>query len=250
MPVMLFIFLLFFLYGLCIGSFLNVVIYRLPLGLAIAKGRSMCPQCTHILKAKDLIPIFSFLFLQRKCRYCSTPIPWRYPVVETLTGVVFGLCGLVWGPTWYAVLLCLFFSVLIIAWFIDIDYTIIPDRLHVIILGIAFLSWFTGPYISLADRLIGGLGLGLVMLFISWLTRGGIGGGDIKLMAASGLLLGWQCLVPAFFLAYVLAAIWYIIPFLQKKLPPDYEAPMAPFFALALMVFSLFGQQLLRLWLH
>ncbi|HPE15855.1 MAG TPA: prepilin peptidase, partial [Oscillospiraceae bacterium] len=191
----------FFLYGLCIGSFLNVVIYRVPLELSVVKGRSRCPACGHTLGPFDLVPLFSFLFLGGKCRYCKAPISPRYPLVEAVTGALFALCALAWGLSWYAVVLCLYGSVLIAAAFIDREHGIIPDRLHVVILLLAAASWFAGPTVTLMDRLIGALGLGAAMLLVSLFTGGGIGGGDIKLLAASGLLLGWKLTVPAFFLA-------------------------------------------------
>ena len=237
----------FFIVGLCIGSFLNVVAWRLPRKLPIAKGRSMCPQCGHTLGALDLVPVFSFLFLGGKCRYCKAPISWRYPASELLTGAAFGFAGWCFGLSMlpYAVVLCLYFSALLIAWFIDREETYIPDRVHLIILAAAVASWFCGPAVSLPERLLGGAGAGLVMLLISRLTGGGIGGGDIKLMTASGLLLGWKLILPAFFFAYILALLRYLIPLLQKKLAAGQEIPMAPFFALSLMVFSLYGQPLL-----
>ncbi len=240
-------FLLFAVYGLCIGSFLNVVIYRLPRKLPIAKGRSMCPHCSHSLAAPDLVPLFSFLLLKRKCRYCGVPISWRYPGVEALTGLVFGLCGMVYGLGLYAVLLCVFFACLIVAWFVDVDFTYIPDRLQLIILALAVCSFFVGPSLSVSDRL-GGVGIGFAMLVLSFVTGGGIGGGDVKLLTVSGLLLGWKLTLPAFFLAYILAAVRWAPAYLRKKVPKDFAVPMAAYFAVALMVMALFGQRLLTLY--
>jgi len=243
MSIALFCFLLFFLYGICIGSFLNVVIYRLPLKLPIAHGaRSMCPKCRHTLHAADLVPVFSYLFLRGKCRYCGEPISLRYPLVELLTGCLFGLAAAVYDITPYAVLLCLFFSALIIAWFTDLDHTWIPDCVHLIIILTAVLSLFTGPHVSVSDRLLGAAVPGAIMLLLTFLTNGGIGMGDIKLMASSGLLLGWRLSVPAFFLAYVIAALYSLPSLLNKKIKHGSEIPMAPFFAVSLIFFSLFGR--------
>lgn len=241
----------FFVFGLCIGSFLNVVIYRLPLGISIAKGRSMCPRCTHTLGALDLIPVISFLFLRRKCRYCGAPIAWRYPCVELLTGVLFGLCGAVYGffSLGYAIILCVFMSALVIAWFVDLDHTYIPDRVHLIILGVAAASLFCGPPLSLTSRLIGSVSAGGFLWLLSALTHGGIGGGDIKLMATAGLLLGWPVMLPALFFAYILAACRYAVPLLKKQVDKNFEAPMAPFFAISLMIFSLWGERIVQWYL-
>ena len=239
-------FLWFFIVGLCIGSFLNVVIYRLPLEISVARGRSFCPRCEHALAAGDLIPLFSFILLRGKCRYCAAPISWRYPLVETLTGVLYGLTFLRFGISWYTLLGLVFLSVLIVAAFIDHDHTFIPDRLHIIILALAVAACFVGPEISLLSRLIGAGAIGGFMLIVALLTHG-IGGGDVKLMAASGLLLGWQLNLMAFFLAYILAGLCYGLPYLLKKLPAHTEVPMAPFFAVAL-AFALLGGEPLLAW--
>lgn len=236
-------FVLFALYGLCIGSFLNVVVYRLPLGLPIALDRSKCPKCQHILSPGDLVPLFSFLFLRGKCWYCSAPISWQYPGVEALTGLAFGCCGLVYGFTLYAVLICIYFCILITAWFIDLNHTYIPDRLHLIILGLAVLSLFTGPEVPVMERLAG-LAPGTFMLLLALLTDGGIGGGDIKLLAASGLLLGWKLAVPAFFLAYLLAAVRWGPAYFAHKVSRGFQVAMAPYFSVSLMVITLFGRRL------
>lgn len=240
-----FLFTLFFLYGICIGSFLNVVIYRLPRKIPISKGRSMCPKCEHTLGVLDLFPIFSWLFLRAKCRYCGAKISGRYPLVELLTGVSFGLSSVAFGLSFYAIILCLFCAILITAWFIDLDFSYLPDRLSVLICILAVLSLFTGPDVSILDRLIGGIGIGAFMWIIAFFTKGGIGGGDIKLMASSGLLLGWQLILPAFFAAYLFAATCYLPSLIKKKIPANFEVPMAPFFAVSLMIFSLFGRQLI-----
>lgn len=242
-------FVLYSVFGLCIGSFLNVVIYRLPIGMPIAKGRSMCPGCEHQLAARDLIPLFSFLFLKGKCRYCKAPISWRYPGIEALTGVLFGLCAMVYGITAYASIMCIFCSCLIVAWFIDLDHTIIPDSVHVVLLALAAVSWFTGPVITLQERLAGAA-IGVGMFLLSWATSGGIGGGDIKLMTVCGLLLGWKLTLPAFFLAYILAAIRWAPAFIMKKAAAGTEVPMGGFFSVALIIMALFGRQLIAAYLN
>ena len=109
-----FILLFFFWFGLVIGSYLNVAIYRLPLHLSTVKGRSFCPQCHHTLSVLDLIPVFSWLGLRGKCRYCHASISLRYPLIEILTGVLYALCGCYYGATLTAMLHCLFLSILIV----------------------------------------------------------------------------------------------------------------------------------------
>jgi len=248
--LLLFRFFFFFIFGLCIGSFLNVAVWRLPLKLPIAHGaRSMCPKCGHELHALDLVPVFSFLFLKGKCRYCGAPISARYPGVELLTGILFGLSALKFDFSLYAVLLCVFFSMLIVASFIDIDHTWIPDRVPAVILILAVWSWFCGPSVSLTERLIGGLGVGLFMLLLSLFTGGGIGLGDVKLMASSGLLLGWKLIVPAFFLAYIFALLFWLPSIVKKKVRAHSEVCMGPFFSAALVLMSLVGNEMITWYL-
>ncbi len=118
------------LYGVCIGSFLNVVIYRLPLGQSVAEPVwSYCPNCKHRLSSLDLVPLFSFLALGRKCRYCRTPISWRYFGVELLTGILFGLVYLHDGPNVVCIFDALFVALLVPIFFIDLEQFIIPNEL-------------------------------------------------------------------------------------------------------------------------
>lgn len=237
---------IFFIYGICIGSFLNVVVYRLPEKMPIAKGRSMCPKCQHMLNAWDLVPVFSFLFLGRKCRYCSEPISWRYPLVELLTGVLFLLAANKFGFSIYAVLICLYFSVLVVAWFIDFDHTYIPDRLHIIIFLLAILSYFTGPELSIVNRLLGAVLIVGFMMFINLITKGGIGLGDVKLLGVSALLVGGKLIFVAFFLAYIIATIYLLPGIIKKQIPMGCEIPMAPFFSIALIIVTLYGNDIIN----
>lgn len=239
----------FFLYGLALGSFLNVVIYRLPLHLPIAKGRSMCTACKTSLKAWDLIPVLSFVFLKGRCRYCGESISFRYPLVELLTGLIFAMCHMFFGLTAKAVILCIFAFILIAAAFIDIDHRFIPDRFSIAIALLGIISAFADPSVSLQSRLAGAISAGGFMLAVSLITKGGIGGGDIKLFFASGLLLGLKLNVLSFMLGYFLAGICMIGPYMLKKLPKNYEVPMVPFFAAAFMFSVFWGNSIISWYL-
>ncbi len=151
------------LYGLAIGSFLNVVIWRLPRGGSIESPTwSYCPRCEHRLGALDLFPVFSFLALRAKCRYCHAPISWRYPGVELLTSILFAIvAGFTWqaGGQWYdAVLFCAFTAILICVFFIDLEHFVIPDELSVlgVLLGLAhgLVSSLFGLSPSLGTRVV------------------------------------------------------------------------------------------------
>lgn len=245
-PMIIFI---FFLLGLCIGSFLNVVIYRLPIHMSIAKGRSICPSCRHSLSGADLVPLFSWLFLKAKCRYCGKPISARYPIVELLTGVLYALAGSVYGISWYGVIILVFISTLIVMAGIDIDTMEIPERLQIILAVCAVLSIFTGPEVAWTMRLYGALGLGLGMFLLSVFTGGGIGGADIELMAIAGLMFGLDIAFASFLMSYLLCFICLLPAIMKKKFDRGSEIPMIPYFGAVLIVMSLYGHSVLN-WIY
>lgn len=138
--------------GLWTGSFLNVCVWRFPRQLSPIKGRSSCPRCGHALSPGDLVPVFSWLFLRGKCRYCHRPISRRYPLTEALTGLVFLLCFYVFGAGFRSVPACLFASALITAAWIDWDFTYIPDGISLFILLAGLLSLIPLPAYGLLTR--------------------------------------------------------------------------------------------------
>ncbi|MDR0875713.1 MAG: prepilin peptidase [Clostridiales Family XIII bacterium] len=238
-----------FAIGAVIGSFLNVLIYRLPLGLDYVKGFSFCPACKHRLYPLDLVPIFSYLFLKRKCRYCGEPISPRYMTNEIIGGALacaswtafmppFGFLAdtlpaggalllpipnaevilpLASTAIYFVVLCCL----LTLAW-IDHDTMEIPDRFHVIIAALGALAIFFGPDIGLKSHLIG-IGVASVPLFIIMIVllfaRGveAFGFGDIKLMAAAGFFLGWQHTLVALFLGIIIGGAYGVYLLATRK---------------------------------
>jgi leader peptidase (prepilin peptidase)/N-methyltransferase len=231
-----------FVLGLCIGSFLNVCIYRIPLGISVARGRSICPNCSRTLKPYDMVPVLSYIILGGKCRFCSARISPRYPFVELLGGVCFLAPALIYGFSPLAPLYMAFLAVLIPVAFIDAEHGIIPDRFHFMILALAIAGFFLQPGITWLERLIGCFAVSLPMLIIA-LATGGFGGGDIKLMAASGLLLGWQLTLLAFFIGAITSALYALIA-LRRKVPDEdgkRRMPFGPFLALGLALSALFG---------
>ncbi|MBP2690115.1 MAG: type prepilin-like protein leader peptide processing enzyme, partial [Deltaproteobacteria bacterium] len=185
-----------FLVGACIGSFLNVVIYRLPRGESIISPRSRCPDCGRMIRARENIPIASFIVLRGKCAGCGGAISWRYPAVELLTAVGFMAIFLLDGPGIPLLRDLLFFSLLIPIAFIDIDHRIIPDELSLggLAAGI-LLSFLPGADWkgSFMGALLGG-GILYATAFLYEKIRGaeGMGGGDIKLLAMIGAFVGWR----------------------------------------------------------
>ncbi|MBE6836333.1 MAG: prepilin peptidase [Ruminococcaceae bacterium] len=214
-----------FLFGIVIGSFLNVLIYRLPIGLDFKKGSSFCPKCNHDLKWYDLIPLFSYIFLGGKCRYCKARISPQYPIVESLNGIMYVLAFLfLCDGTLKPELLgyCMILSCLIVLSWTDFQHNIIPDSMWICIL-IGGVEIYVCDIIkngfnldTLISKLIGlvlvsGILLILGLIFTKLKGVDAIGGGDIKLMAAAGFVLGWQSTVLATVVGTVVGLIFTVI---------------------------------------
>lgn len=196
-PLFLFLFLPgMFAFGLCLGSFFNVIIHRLPRDESIVRPASRCPSCGRPVRARENIPIASFLLLRGRCAGCGTRISWRYPAVELLTGAGFCLIAYADGPGFPLLRDLVFFSLLVPIVFIDIDHRIIPDELS--LGGLAagmILSFLPGGdwKSSLAGALLGGGVLYATAAVYQRITGiEGLGGGDIKLLAMVGAFLGWR----------------------------------------------------------
>jgi prepilin signal peptidase PulO-like enzyme (type II secretory pathway) len=265
--------------GLCSGSFINALVWRLhqkeqlqvkkskasrsklqATDLSILKGRSMCPNCYHQLTAKDLVPILSWLFLKRKCRYCKQPISWQYPFVELGVALLFVLSYIFWPDsllaTRYSLLMFMSWLIILVGLVAlvvyDIKWMLLPDKIVFPLIGIALLSLIVqfilgrplnDIYGILWAVAIGGGIFGLIFLA----SRGKwIGGGDVKL----GLLLGIVVAMPeyAFLLLFIasLAATLFSLPLLiAKKLKKNSKVPFGPFLILACIVVVLFGSRMI-----
>ena len=185
---------LVFIFGSVIGSFLNVVIYRTPLHMSIVNGPSHCFSCGERIKPYDLVPIFSWIFLGGKCRKCKAPISARYTVVEALTGIMFLLAYIRFSASLPMVVAIVFFSLLIVLSCIDIDHMEIPYwcTISIAVLGIA--TFFTEPNMPWWEHFAGAAVIAVPFAILA--LFGGMGGGDVQLMAASGFVLGWK-IVPS-----------------------------------------------------
>ncbi len=232
------------LIGLIIGSFLNVVISRYPRGESLLLPPSQCVQCNKVLQAYDLIPIFSFICLKGRCRHCGVTISWRYPLVEFLTALILintyfyhGLSLLFFK---YVFILCL----LLVISFIDLNKGIIPNRL-VLFLFLWSVAWQVFyPTISLAAAGIGLLAGGGLFYLIAVLSKGGMGGGDIKLMAVLGFAVGWPLVLILFLLSFLLgAAIGLALMLIGKKTRRD-PLPFGPFLSLSFFISVIWGLQI------
>jgi leader peptidase (prepilin peptidase)/N-methyltransferase len=198
-----------------LGSFLNVVIYRLPLGRNVAAGRSRCPQCDATVAAYDNIPLVSWLVLGGRCRRCRWRIPARYPLVELISGTA--AAAVVWryGLTLEAVWIYGFVVLMLAITFIDWDHQIIPDPLSI---GGTVFGWVgaavcldIGVVESVVGSLVGaGIILGIALLYRATRKVHGMGGGDVKLMAMIGAFLGWKMVFPVLMIAALFGSIYGI----------------------------------------
>lgn len=234
----------FFIFGSIFGSFLNVVICRLPGNGSVVCPASHCPYCRQPLAWFELIPLLSYIWQRGKCCHCGITISPQYPLVELVTGVSYLGLFLLFGLQPKLLVAMLFVSLCIPITIIDMRHQIIPDQLN--LLG-AVLGLLTAPLLHAAwtDVLTGGFIGGAVMLGIALVSRGGMGGGDIKMMAWMGLILGWKMTLLALFLSFVIGGLVSLILIVGRfKKRKDY-IPFGPFLAVGGCVALLFGREIL-----
>ena len=250
--IMLFGYIYCFIVGICMGSFSNVCIYRIPGGESIVSPPSHCYNCNTKLRSVDLVPVFSYLFLGGKCRYCSTKISFRYPSIELLTGVLYLLVFSVYGFSMQSLYYIVLASLLVIISFIDLDHFIIPDKLLIIgaVFGLVFnilgygIPFWDGIYGSLVS-----VGLLLFTLLIEFIIKKeAMGGGDIKLLGMIGLFLGLKYTILTIILAIYIGAIYGILVIIYSKIRnKKYNAmiPFGPFISLGAIISLLYGSSII-----
>lgn len=234
--------------SLLIGSFLNVVIYRLPRGESIIRPGSRCIICGHKLAWADLVPLISYIQAKGRCRYCGNNISLRYPLVEFLTAITFGLVYLKWGMSIWTGAGWLLTSLLISVAFIDLDTGLIPDKITYpgIILGM-LLSYFT---VGIPSALSGSLLYAGILLIIAAVSRGGLGGGDIKLAALVGAYTGLQGAVMALLLSSLSGGLWAIMLLLFNQANRKTAVKFGPFMAAAAWLVWMYGAQFSYFYWH
>jgi leader peptidase (prepilin peptidase)/N-methyltransferase len=235
-----------FVLGASVGSFLNVVIWRLPRNLSLVHPGSRCPDCAHPIPLYLNVPVLSFFILRGRCRWCGEPITWRYPAVEALTGVLFVLLVQRFpGEPVSAVTGTVFASMLVAVAFIDLDMGIVPDRVSLpgIAAGLvaSLLRTDLAPWEALAGVVVCG---GLFWLVIV-ASRGGMGGGDVKLGAMIGAFCGWRLALLACFLAVVSGGIIAAGLMVMRRKGRRDTIPFGPFLAVAAVVAYIWGDAIL-----
>lgn len=260
-------------FGLLIGSFLNVCIYRIPKHENITITRSHCTSCGNVIKWYDLVPVISYLLLRGRCRNCKAELSIQYPIIELLNGIVYCVIAAVAGLSIKSVLTMALSSALIVIAVIDWRTYEIPFGLNVFIaiLGAAstafdlakshgmwdysheansakgaFFSWMP---MSISDHLIGAVSVSAFLLILYLVTRGrGIGGGDIKLMAAAGLFLGWKNCILAFVIGCILGSVIHVIR--MKISDQDHVLAFGPYLAAGIFIASLWGDRIVAAYMH
>ena len=247
--------LLAFVFGLALGSFLNVCIYRIPLKKSIVSPPSSCPQCGARIRFYDNIPIISYIALLGRCRSCRTPISLRYPLVEIIIGLLSVALFIQFGLSATSIFLFLFTAALIAIAFIDLQHKIIPDMISLpgILIGLAF-SFFPSALISPLDALIGVVGGGgflfLVGTAFEKLTgREGMGGGDVKLLAMIGAWMGWKALPFIILLSSLTGAVIGGVSLVIGRQGVRARIAFGPFLGLGALVFLFFGDEI-TLWFY
>lgn len=238
---------LVFLYGIIIGSFLNVCIYRLPQKENIVTTRSHCMSCGCQLKWYDLIPVFSWLALRGKCRNCGAKISVQYPLIETLNGVLYLLTFIHFGFCIESLLYCFLVSALIVLSVIDFRTYEIPVGINLFIGCLGAVRIVTDLN-NWKEYAIGFFAVSVFLYLLYLITKGrGIGGGDIKLMAVAGLLLGWKNIILAFVLGCILGSVIHIIR--MKVAGAQKVLAMGPYLAAGIWIAGLYGQRMINLYL-
>lgn len=232
----------FGLYGIVIGSFLNVVILRTPLKESITLTRSHCMNCGHTLAWYDLFPLFSYLFLGGKCRYCKEHISAQYPIVEAINGALYVVLFLMKGISIETILYCLCASALLALSVIDWRTKEIPVGFNIFIFILGLIRLFTDIG-NWSQYVIGLFAVSGFLFLLLLITKGrGIGGGDIKLMAATGLLLGWQLNIIAFLLGCIIGSIIHLTMMAVKKV--GRELAFGPYLSAGVFLAMIWGEQL------
>lgn len=239
-----------FLVGLSFGSFFNVVGLRVPLKNSIVSPRSACPNCSHQLTLKELIPVISFIFLKGKCRGCQSQISPIYPTIELLTGILFATTPLFIGWSGELIVALTLISMFMIFIVSDINYMIIPDKILLWFAGVFLLERIFIPITPRWDSLLGAAVGFLLLLIIALVSKGGMGGGDVKLYAVLGFVLGLKLVLLSFFLSTLFGAVIGGFALLFKIIKRGQPIPFGPFIAAGTLTAYYWGEDLINIYLN
>ncbi len=237
------IYITIFLFGIVIGSFLNVCIFRIPNHETVVTERSHCMKCGYQLSWYDMVPVFSWLCLGGKCRKCKTPISPQYPIVEAVNGILYMVVFAVNGFSLESILYCLFVSALLVLSVIDWRTYEIPIGINIFILVLGILHTAL-DYSNWLTYVVGFFSVSLFLFLLLWISKGrAIGGGDVKLMAVAGLLLGWKLAILAFFIGCIVGSVIHLLR--MKLSGADKVLAMGPYLSVGLFIAALWGNAMI-----
>jgi len=238
-------------FGACAGSFLNVVISRLPQkGAFLSKARSHCPKCGAVIRSYDLIPVLSFILLKGRCRDCRRLISPRIPLVELAGALSAVVCFIYFGLTIRLILAFGVIMILLAVALIDLDTSEIPHSLIIALIPFAIGAIWGWPAIILLDRAIGFFAVSLPLLLLAIVIPGAFGGGDIKLIAVCGFLLGWKNVVLAFFIAILLGGGYAVFLMLSRKRKRGDHMVFGPALCTGIAAAMFFGGEIIAWYLN
>lgn len=240
-------------FGLLIGSFLNVCIYRVPRKQSIVFLASHCTKCKTELKPLDLVPVFSYCFLKGKCKYCKVKIGSKYAIIELVNAVMYLFLFMKFGFSIEFLEFAILTSLLIVITSVDLESQIIPDEFIVFGFAVIIIFIVISVFRGNLELLNSGIGLllgGGIFLLIAVLSNGAMGGGDIKLMALLGFWFGWQSILLIMFLSFVLGAIISVTLLLFKIKSRKDKIPFAPFIVLATILTLFFGNEIISFYIN
>mgnify|MGYP006301368667 FL=1 len=234
-----------FILGSIIGSFLNVVIYRLPENKSIITPPSHCPECGTRLGPLDLVPILSFLIFRGNCRYCNSSNSWQYPAVEFLTGLLYVLTYLKFGLSVELIIYLGLISLLIVCSFIDLKYQIIPNKITYpgIIIGLILSLFFN--HITFISSILGLIIPAGLLLLLAIIFKGGMGIGDVKLIGMIGTVTGYGYALAGIFLGALVGSVIYVPLMIAGKVDRKTRIPFGPLISLGSILMILYGQELI-----
>lgn len=243
-------FVIIFIYGLIIGSFLNVVIYRIPRKENIAFPASHCPSCSTRLKWYDNIPLISYILLRGRCRYCDKEISLQYPIVESINGILYLILFKYFGFGIDFIFYALICSILIAIILIDLKEMIIPDSLVSSVLALSIIHRvilfivYKTP-LNIKSSILGLLIAGLLFLLIVIVSKGGMGGGDVTLIGVLGFVLGVPLILLNILLSFVLGGVISSLLLITKIKTRKDPIPFGPFIVLGFFIVLLYGEEII-----
>ncbi|MEH7223085.1 prepilin peptidase [Bacillus sp. JJ1566] len=243
------IYLYLFILGSVLGSFFNVAGLRIPAGDSIVRPRSSCPTCKHQLTAIELIPVFSYIFQGGKCRNCKTRISPIYASIELVTAILFTISPMLVGWSKELIIAWTLISLLVIIFVSDIRYMIIPDKVLLFFAPLLLIERIFIPLDPWWDMLTGSIVGFLLLYLIAIVSKGGMGGGDIKLYAVLGIALGWKLVLLSFFLATLIGTILGLIGIAIGKVRKGKPVPFGPSIVMGTLIAYFWGQDLITLYI-